>query len=192
MSVADLMPLVHARDSAEAKVAAIGSVNPRAPGPLNAVIQVLKRTIARGLDWFVRDQVVFNREVNAALGARLNTNLLFPVYDDTRAGGSNMQYHVIAFVGFHVTDFRFNGSKSKLSRGSRARLPSPSSPATAMIQPRRASRKSSIAAARRKPIASGSPRGRSSARLAGKSRKFSAMPIIMPTPAIQPSSWIPV
>lgn len=51
-------------------------------------------------------------EVNAALGARLNTNLLFPVYDDTRAGGSNMQYHVIAFVGFHVTDFRFNGSNN--------------------------------------------------------------------------------
>ena len=45
--VADLMPLVHARDAAEAKVAAIGSVNPRPSGPLNALIQVFKRTVAR-------------------------------------------------------------------------------------------------------------------------------------------------
>jgi O-antigen chain-terminating methyltransferase len=66
---ADLMPLVHARDAAEAKVAAIGSVNPRPGGLLNALIQTVKRTISRGLDWFVRDQVVFNREVMACLEA---------------------------------------------------------------------------------------------------------------------------
>ncbi|MCU1273178.1 MAG: Methyltransferase type 11 [Bryobacterales bacterium] len=71
VSVADLMPLVHARDSAEAKVAAIGSVNPRPPGPLNALVQTLKRTISRGLDWFVRDQVVFNREIMACVEATL-------------------------------------------------------------------------------------------------------------------------
>ncbi len=29
----DLMPLLHARDSAEAKVASIGTVNPRSGGP---------------------------------------------------------------------------------------------------------------------------------------------------------------
>jgi 2-polyprenyl-3-methyl-5-hydroxy-6-metoxy-1,4-benzoquinol methylase len=71
MTVADLMPLVHARDSAEAKVASIGSVNPRAPGVLNTLIQALKRTISRGLDWFVRDQVVFNREIMACVEATL-------------------------------------------------------------------------------------------------------------------------
>ena len=65
--VADLMPLVHARDAAEAKMAAIGSVNPRPAGWVNAVIQAAKRTIARGLGWFVRDQVVFNREVMACV-----------------------------------------------------------------------------------------------------------------------------
>ena len=69
--VADLMPLVHARDAAEAKVASIGSVNPRPPGILNALIQSLKRTISRGLDWFVRDQVVFNREVMRCVEATL-------------------------------------------------------------------------------------------------------------------------
>jgi O-antigen chain-terminating methyltransferase len=68
----DLMPLVHARDAAESKVAAIGSVNPRRGGPLNAVIQAVKRVIARCLDWFVRDQVVFNREVLGCVEATLD------------------------------------------------------------------------------------------------------------------------
>ena len=66
------MPLAHARDAAEAKVAAIGSVNPRRGGPLNALIQAAKRAVARGLDWFVRDQVVFNREVMACVEATLD------------------------------------------------------------------------------------------------------------------------
>src|SRR5438128_10204666 len=69
--LADLMPLVHARDAAEAKVAAIGSVNPRPGGPLNAVIQWVKRNIARGLDWFIRDQVVFNRQAMACVEATI-------------------------------------------------------------------------------------------------------------------------
>ena len=30
----DLMPVLHARDAAEAKVAAIGTVNPRPAGPI--------------------------------------------------------------------------------------------------------------------------------------------------------------
>ncbi len=68
---ADLTPLVRARDSAEAKVAAIGSVNPRRPGLLNSLIQSAKRTIARGLGWFVRDQVVFNREVMSCVEATI-------------------------------------------------------------------------------------------------------------------------
>jgi len=59
----DLMPAVHARDAAEAKVAAIGRVNPRAGGPLNSAIQAVKKLVARALDWHVRDQVDFNRGV---------------------------------------------------------------------------------------------------------------------------------
>ena len=60
--IADLAPLVEARNSAETKVASIGTVNPRRGGAVNAFIQACKRMIARGLDWFIRDQVVFNRE----------------------------------------------------------------------------------------------------------------------------------
>ena len=61
--LADLMPLVHARDAAQAKMAAIGSVNPRAGGLVNGLIQSVKRLTARSLNWFVRDQVTFNREM---------------------------------------------------------------------------------------------------------------------------------
>ena len=57
----DLMAVVHARDAAEAKVAAIGTVNPRPPGFVSDIAQWLKRLVARGLDWHVREQVEFNR-----------------------------------------------------------------------------------------------------------------------------------
>ncbi len=67
----DLMPLLHARDAAEAKVAAIGTVNPRAGGPLNWLAQKAKKTIARALDWHVREQVEFNRNVMACVQATL-------------------------------------------------------------------------------------------------------------------------
>ena len=69
--VADLIPLVHARDAAEAKVAAIGSVNPRPPGLVNSLMQAAKRAVSRGLNWFVRDQVIFNREVMACVESTL-------------------------------------------------------------------------------------------------------------------------
>ncbi|MGA2739993.1 MAG: class I SAM-dependent methyltransferase [Bryobacteraceae bacterium] len=67
----DLMPLLHARDAAEAKVAAIGTVNPRAGGPLNWLAQQAKKAIARALDWHVREQVEFNRNVMACVEATL-------------------------------------------------------------------------------------------------------------------------
>lgn len=67
----DLMPVLHARDAAEGKVAAIGTVNPRPPGLINDAIQFAKRIVARLLDWHVREQVEFNRAVVASLDAIL-------------------------------------------------------------------------------------------------------------------------
>lgn len=78
IDLADLTPAVHARDAAAAKVAAIGRVNPRAGGVVNAAIQAVKRTIARSLNWFVRDQVEFNRAaiqcIEALMEAHNETN----------------------------------------------------------------------------------------------------------------------
>src|SRR5215472_9779150 len=73
--LADLMPLVHARDAAQAKIAAIGSVNPRAGGLANKAIQAVKKTIARSLQWFVRDQISFNREIRGELRGKLASAL---------------------------------------------------------------------------------------------------------------------
>ncbi len=67
----DFLPLVHARDAAEAKVAAIGTVNPRPPGFKNAIAQKFKSLISRMLDWHVREQVEFNRASMACVQASL-------------------------------------------------------------------------------------------------------------------------
>ena len=77
LSVPDLMPIVHARDAAEAKVAAIGTVNPRRGGLKNWIVQSVKKLIARSLDWHVREQVEFNRGVMALRA------------DDARCSGGN-------------------------------------------------------------------------------------------------------
>ena len=71
VTAADLMPLVHARDAAEAKVAAIGTVNPRPPGFKNGIIQRFKRLVSRALDWHVREQVEFNRATMVCVQATL-------------------------------------------------------------------------------------------------------------------------
>ncbi len=71
IALPDLEPLVRARDAALAKVAAIGTVNPRPGGFLNDVAQRLKSFTARALDWHVREQVVFNRQAIAAVDAAI-------------------------------------------------------------------------------------------------------------------------
>ena len=67
----DLLDLVHARDSALGKVAAIGTVNPRPGGLFNSLVQTWKRLVARVLDWHVREQVEFNRKIVACVDASL-------------------------------------------------------------------------------------------------------------------------
>ncbi len=61
VQLADLMPIVRARDAAESKVASIGTVNPRPGGFANNLVQRWKRFVSRVLDWHVREQVEFNR-----------------------------------------------------------------------------------------------------------------------------------
>jgi 2-polyprenyl-3-methyl-5-hydroxy-6-metoxy-1,4-benzoquinol methylase len=78
IALADLMPLVHARDAALGKVAAIGTVNPRPGGLVNSIVQGWKKFVARVLDWHVREQVEFNRNIVAcfdgAIEALTETN----------------------------------------------------------------------------------------------------------------------
>lgn len=88
VELADLHPLLHARDAAEGKVAAIGTVNPRRGGFANSIVQSFKKMVARALDWHVREQVEFNRAVlqcvQATLDAFGETNRAILLAETTR------------------------------------------------------------------------------------------------------------
>lgn len=88
VSVADLHPLIHARDAAEAKVAAIGTVNPRPPGLKNNIAQWIKKKVSRALDWHVREQVEFNRAAMRCVQASLEA-----LSETTRALAALASHH---------------------------------------------------------------------------------------------------
>jgi len=73
IALTSLEPLQRARDAAERQAASIGRVNPRNPGLANDAIQAVKGLVARSLNWFVRDQVTFNREVIRSLNATVES-----------------------------------------------------------------------------------------------------------------------
>ena len=50
-----------------------------------------------------------------ALDARIGTTLLFPVYDQIVGTGSNAQYHVIGWVGFHLLSYDARGSSGSIT-----------------------------------------------------------------------------
>jgi O-antigen chain-terminating methyltransferase len=93
IALPDLMPVVHARDAALGKVAAIGTVNPRRGGPVNLLVQGWKRMVARALDWHVREQVEFNRKtiacVDAAIEALNDTNRALVAFGNSLAAAEN-------------------------------------------------------------------------------------------------------
>jgi len=96
IALPDLMPLVRARDSALGKVAAIGTVNPRPGGLANSLVQAWKRLVARVLDWHVREQVEFNRQVLACVDAAIealneDNRALVELSSRIRAGQENLR-----------------------------------------------------------------------------------------------------
>jgi hypothetical protein len=60
------------------------------------------------LGWYGSDPgAAFNDDkFTGALDIRIGDELLFPVYDQTKGGGSNFEYRVIGWVGFVVTDYK--------------------------------------------------------------------------------------
>ena len=53
--------------------------------------------------------------LHTALTARIGTTLLFPVYDVIAGTGSNAQYHVIGWVGFHLLSYDARGSSGSIT-----------------------------------------------------------------------------
>jgi hypothetical protein len=54
-------------------------------------------------------------QMHGALDQRIGTTLLFPVYDDLIGNGSNAQYHVIGWVGFHLLSYEARGSSGSIT-----------------------------------------------------------------------------
>jgi Flp pilus assembly protein TadG len=60
--------------------------------------------------------VKFNsNQIQDAMTARLNTEMLFPVYDTLTGNGANAQYHIIGWVGFFVTGVDKQGNNGNVS-----------------------------------------------------------------------------
>jgi Flp pilus assembly protein TadG len=53
--------------------------------------------------------------IKSALQQRLNTVLLFPVYDTLTGSGANAIYHVVGWVGFMLTGFTASGSSGTIT-----------------------------------------------------------------------------
>jgi len=56
-----------------------------------------------------------NSIIQNALIGRYGTDLLFPVYDTLLGSGSNAEYHVIAWVGFHLQSVDASGTEGSLT-----------------------------------------------------------------------------
>jgi Flp pilus assembly protein TadG len=54
-------------------------------------------------------------EIQNALRQRLNTDLLFPVYDILTGQGANATYHVVGWVAFHLTRFDARGNSGSIT-----------------------------------------------------------------------------
>lgn len=55
-----------------------------------------------------------NNSIQSALQARYGTDLLFPVYDTLIDQGSNAEYHILGWAGFHLTRASAGGSSGSL------------------------------------------------------------------------------
>jgi putative Flp pilus-assembly TadE/G-like protein len=53
-------------------------------------------------------------QVKAAMGERIGTEMLFPVYRTIREQGANFEYEVIGWVGFYIDDFEAKGNGGKV------------------------------------------------------------------------------
>jgi Flp pilus assembly protein TadG len=51
-----------------------------------------------------------NSEIQNALNSRIDSVLLFPVYDTYEGGGANAGYHVIGWAGFHLVSTVLSGT----------------------------------------------------------------------------------
>jgi hypothetical protein len=56
-----------------------------------------------------------SQNVRSALTSRLNSVLLFPVFDTLTGNGQNAQYNIIGWIGFYLTSFSVHGNSATLN-----------------------------------------------------------------------------
>jgi hypothetical protein len=56
-----------------------------------------------------------SQPITDALTRRMGTDLLFPVYDVLVGSGANAEYHVVGWVGFHLTGFTASGVNGSIT-----------------------------------------------------------------------------
>lgn len=88
----------------------------------SAGASTLGEWIVRGFDGYMRPgnyksvpSAMFNdSHVKNALDARMQDDLLFPIYKSISGSGSNAVYDVVGWVGFTVTKYQATGSSGKV------------------------------------------------------------------------------
>ena len=78
-----LEPLRAAQTTTRNLAGQIGTVNPRPPGLVNRLVQLFKQLISRCMDWYVRPQRDFNRNVGETL--QMVSQILETTYQDVNA-----------------------------------------------------------------------------------------------------------
>lgn len=85
---------------------------------------ILADWMLRGLDatmpveeWYYSDPGArFNSTaMQGALDARIGSALLFPIYNEVRGGGTNLEYYVVGWVGFHLTGYEARGNHGTIT-----------------------------------------------------------------------------
>jgi secretion/DNA translocation related TadE-like protein len=85
---------------------------------------VLADWMLRGLDatmdveqWYYSDSGArFNSsDMQGALDDRIGTELLFPIYSEIRGTGTNLEYYVVGWVGFHLTGYEARGNSGTIT-----------------------------------------------------------------------------
>lgn len=68
------------------------------------------------LGWYYSDPgAKFNPgPIEDAIAARIGSEVLFPIYDSTRAQGAGFEYRIIGFVGFKISGFDGSGNNSEI------------------------------------------------------------------------------
>jgi hypothetical protein len=68
------------------------------------------------LGWYYSDPgAKFNSShMQAALDARIGSELLFPVYRSVKGNGSNAEYEIVGWIGFYLTGYDARGSSGTL------------------------------------------------------------------------------